>query len=148
MKPNVIVDIDGTCSNAEHRKYLIDGSQPKKDWDLFYDMCHLDTAHTDVRELLWILTWNRYCIRYFTGRVERVREKTERWLRDYGFPNGPLTMRPDGDYTMDALLKQSWVFEQELTPGNTFLVLDDRDQVVKMWRGHGFRCLQVADGAF
>jgi hypothetical protein len=34
------------------------------------------------------------------------------------------------------------------TPENTFLVLDDRDQVVKMWRERGFRCLQVANGNF
>lgn len=27
-------------------------------------------------------------------------------------------------------------------------VFDDRNQVVKMWREAGFRCLQVADGNF
>jgi len=27
-------------------------------------------------------------------------------------------------------------------------VLDDRDQVVNMWREQGFKCLQVAEGNF
>ena len=28
------------------------------------------------------------------------------------------------------------------------IVFDDRESVVKMWRGRGLRCLQVAEGNF
>ena len=38
--------------------------------------------------------------------------------------------------------------DEIIIPANTFIVLDDRDQVVKMWRERGFRCLQVANGNF
>lgn len=148
MKMNVIIDIDGTCSNAEHRKYLIDGSQKPKNWDEFYDRCHEDQPHDDIKDLVWMLAKQYFKVHYLTGRVERVRGKTLDWLKNHGFPTGHLEMRPDGDHRMDSIVKAEMAQRLGLTPSNTLLVLDDRDQVVRMWRASGFRCLQVADGAF
>ena len=59
-------------------------------------------------------------------------------------------MRGKGDYTPDEVLKLKWY--------NTFLstderdrlvcIFDDRDKVVKMWRGLGVTCLQGNYGDF
>jgi acid phosphatase class B len=147
MKLHAIIDIDGTCSNANHRKYLIDGSQ-KKNWDLFYDLCHEDAPHNDIKKLVTMLHQSGLYIVYLTGRVERVRDKTTTWLFGHCFPEGSLQMRPDGDKRQDCIVKAEMADRCGLTPENTFIVLDDRDQVVKMWRARGFRCLQVADGNF
>lgn len=147
MKPFVIVDLDGTCSNAEKRKHLIDGSQ-KKDWEAFYDACHQDEPFEDIRYLVRSLEHLRHIPVYLTGRVERVREKTLAWLAEHRFPEGKLVMRKDGDYRADNIVKAEMAQVTGLTPENTLLVLDDRNQVVKMWRELGFRCLQVADGNF
>lgn len=147
FKRYAIVDIDGTCSNAEQRKYLIDGSQ-KKDWMRFYDLCDEDAPHEDIRELVNLLKLSGLYILYLTGRVERVREKTTTWLFKNGFPEGSLQMRPDGDTRQDCVVKAEIADRCGLSPENTFIVLDDRDQVVKMWRERGFRCLQVAEGNF
>lgn len=146
-KRYVIIDLDGTCSNAEPRKYLIDGSQ-KKDWAKFYDLCGEDRPHRDMLELVKLLHGTGLYIAYLTGRVERVRAQTVSWLFHYGFPEGSLQMRPDGDTRQDCIVKAEMADRLGLTPENTFLVLDDRDQVVKMWRERGFRCLQVAEGNF
>ena len=147
MKQYAIIDLDGTCSNAEGRKYLIDGSQ-KKDWYKFYDLCDQDDPHHDILQLVKILHVCGYYIAYLTGRVERVRAKTVTWLFKHDFPEGSLQMRPDGDTRQDSIVKAEMADRCGLTPENTFLVLDDRDQVVKMWRERGFRCLQVANGNF
>ena len=147
MKKYAIIDIDGTCSNAEARKYLIDGSQ-KKDWDRFYDLCGEDKPYIDILQLVNLLHKNGFYIAYLTGRVERVRTQTVSWLFNQGFPEGSLQMRPDGDTRQDCIVKAEMADKCGLTPENTFLVLDDRDQVVKMWRDRGFRCLQVANGNF
>jgi len=147
LKKYAIIDLDGTCSNAERRKYLIDGSQ-KKDWDAFYDACHEDAPHEDIRHLVSLLHRSGTLVVYLTGRVERVRDKTVTWLFQHGFPEGSLQMRPDGDYRADNIVKEEMADRLGLTPANTLLVLDDRDQVVRMWRERGFRCLQVADGNF
>ena len=143
----VIVDIDGTCSNAVNRQHLVDGSQ-KKDWERFYDLCDEDEPHRDIRALVLLLASAGYRIAYMTGRVERVRAKTEAWLMGRGFPHGEIYMRPDGDTRQDCILKAELADKFDIAPANTFLILDDRDQVVKMWRERGFRCLQVANGNF
>ncbi len=148
MKPNVIVDLDGTCSNAVNRQHLVDGSQ-KKDWDKFYDLCAEDEPHADIILLCDILGGRGFDLWLVTGRVERVRARTLAWLTRQGFPFfRALLMRPDGDTRQDCILKAEIADSNGLTPDNTFLVLDDRDQVVRMWRERGFRCLQVANGAF
>jgi hypothetical protein len=41
------------------------------------------------------------------------------------------------------------IYRQEILGRyNVWMVLDDRDQVVEMWRNLGLRVLQVAPGAF
>lgn len=143
----VICDLDGTLSNAEHRKYLIDGSQ-KKNWAEFYERCDEDDPHLDIGRLIRKLADSGLTIVYVTGRVESVREKTEAWLEKHDMPSGAIFMRPDGDYRQDCILKAEIAEQQGLTPERVFLALDDRDQVVKMWRELGIRCLQVAEGNF
>ena len=64
-KRYAIIDIDGTCSNAEKRKYLIDGSQ-KKDWQKFYDLCGEDLPHEDIKELVNLFHRNGLYICYLT----------------------------------------------------------------------------------
>lgn len=147
MKKYAIIDLDGTCSNAEARKYLIDGSQ-KKDWAAFYDLCDQDEPHKDIRFLVRLFHSYGLYIVYLTGRVERVRDKTTSWMLKHEFPEGSLQMRPDGDTRQDSIVKAEIADKLGLTPENTMVVLDDRDQVVKMWRERGFRCLQVAEGNF
>lgn len=145
---NVIVDLDGTCSNAEPRKHLVDGSQDK-DWAQFYDRCGEDWPNDDIRQLVQLLHDAGHTIHFLTGRVERVRARTLAWLAAHDFPPfASLMMRPDGDFIKDCDLKAQMAEKLDLTPANTFLVLDDRDQVVQMWRERGFRCLQVANGNF
>ena len=60
-----------------------------------------------------------------------------------------LTMRHEGDYTADDLLKKQWI-DRMLIDDRMRLVaaFDDRARVVKMWRDSGVACFQVADGEF
>lgn len=143
----VVIDIDGTCSNAINRQHLVDGSQ-KKDWERFYDLCDEDAHHEDIRYIVWSLIGQLHTPIYMTGRVERVRVKTIGWLHHKGFPKGQVVMRPDGDTRQDCIVKAEMAEQAGVFPANTLCVLDDRDQVVKMWRERGFRCLQVAEWKF
>lgn len=146
MKDRIIVDIDGTLADATHRKHLVDGSQ-KKDWAKFYDMCDQDEPHYDIIEIVGELGRNKE-VYLVTGRVERVREKTEEWLDEFDVPYDYLLMRPDGDYTPDHVLKIQMATKAGLSPDNVSVVLDDRTSVVNAWREAGYRCLQVAPGDF
>ena len=55
-------------------------------------------------------------------------------------------MRNSGDRRPDVEVKQEIL--DYLPKDRIRCVLDDRDQVVDMWRKNGLTCLQVAEGTF
>jgi hypothetical protein len=56
-------------------------------------------------------------------------------------------MRKDKDYRQDYIVKQD-ILDKHIDKSKVWVVLDDRDQVVQMWRRNGLTCLQVSDGNF
>jgi len=58
-----------------------------------------------------------------------------------------MFMRKDKDYRQDYMVKQD-ILDKHIDKSKVWVVLDDRDQVVQMWRRNGLTCLQVADGNF
>lgn len=83
-----------------------------------------------------------------SGRDSICRPETEAWLKDNYIEYTQLIMRPKGDNRKDSIVKQE-LYETYIEPDYKVLfVLDDRDQVVKMWRELGLTCLQVAEGDF
>lgn len=134
-----IVDIDGTLALNTSGRGWYDLERVSEDSpnevvaDLVGDLANVGGYGTPV-----------YC----SGRDERSREVTVQWLIDNDLPDGPLFMRPAHDNRQDAIVKRE-LFDKHIRNNyNVTLVLDDRDQVVKMWRSLGLTCLQVADGNF
>lgn len=83
-----------------------------------------------------------------TGRAEKWRAFTENWLFWNDIPFSELLMRPNKDNRADHLLKQEFL-ERLLARGDGILfAVDDRQQVVDMWRRNGITCLQCAPGDF
>ena len=61
---------------------------------------------------------------------------------------GRLYLRKDGDFRTDDVTKRE-IFDKILTDGFVpRIALDDRDQVVSMWRSIGLPCFQVREGKF
>lgn len=132
----IICDIDGTLA-------LMQGRSP-------YDTTRYDEDMVDkvIREIVSIFRDEGYLIILCSGRGEPSRRSTEKWLVDNEVPNDYLFMRPTGDNRSDFIVKQE-IYDRYIK--NKFaikFVLDDRDQVVKMWRSNGLKCLQVAEGDF
>lgn len=141
----VIVDLDGTLCDVEHRNHLVRNKPPR--WDEYFMSCHLDPPKENVIEVVKCLACF-HDIHIFSGRGEVARELTEAWLEKHEVEYESLTMRPDGNKTADNKLKKSWVVEKGFKPENVLCILDDRQKVVDMWREMGFTCLQVAPGDF
>lgn len=59
-----------------------------------------------------------------------------------------LLMRKDGDHRHDTEVKPELLSNNNLTPDNVFLILEDRDSMVNKLRELGYRVLQVAEGKF
>jgi hypothetical protein len=57
-------------------------------------------------------------------------------------------MRSEYDMRKDSIVKEEIYRQEILGRYNVWLVLDDRNQVVDMWRNLGLRVLQVAPGNF
>lgn len=150
--PAIIVDLDGTLAVIGDRSPY-DGVN-----------CRVDTVNESVAQVLtdWL---HSYCtndnrplpsghVFFCSGRNEIARAATEAWITehvvdlDWFGEDITLLMRTDGDSRKDAIVKQE-LYEQHIKGKfNVQFVLDDRDQVVRMWREQGLPCWQVNYGNF
>jgi predicted kinase len=132
-----IVDVDGTVAN-------MNGKRSPYEWD----KVDLDEPCLDVMSLVMTLFHAGHKIIFASGRDEVCREKTLSWLESYKLPVEELFMRPEGDQRKDSEVKEE-IFWNDIAPKWKVVgVLDDRNQVVDMWRSLGLRCYAVAAGDF
>ena len=154
-KETVIFDIDGTLANIEHRTHFVTGK--KKDFDAFNEAMVDDVPNEPIVRLHNALE-SDYQILYVTGRLERYRELTIDFLMDIGrhiryeeVLEIHLHMRPeDQRYLPDYQVKQEILnyILKFIDKKNIIFAVDDRQQVVDMWRSNGITTLQVADGNY
>lgn len=143
----VLFDIDGTLADIEHRRPFLDRDPP--DWRSFNDEMGGDTPNAAVVALYKTL-WASpdYELVLVSGRSETSRALTEQWLAWNEIPFGRLLMRPAKDSRADHIVKEE-ILDQLLAEGRTILfTVDDRQQVVDMWRRRGITCLQCDVGDF
>lgn len=134
----VIVDIDGTVAN-------LDGRDP---YD-YSDAVLNDKPRKNIIELVNTLSDAGYAILFVSGRKAMCYWDTWVWLaRHTEVVSFALYMRRDGDNRRDRHVKYE-IFDNDIRDNyNVAFVLDDRKQVVDMWRELGLDCLQVAEGNF
>jgi len=143
----VIFDIDGTLANCEHRRHFVSGK--KKDFKAFYDEMAKDSVKPLIRGLCNMYYMNNWHVIICTGRPERYRAITEKWLKDHGVMYKELHMRPeDRECDPDFEVKEDMLHSILERGIDVVLAVDDRDQVVKMWRHWAITCLQVDYGDF
>jgi len=143
MSNIVIVDIDGTLADCEHRMEHI--KKHPRDWDSFYSLVSGDTPHYEIITMVNALA-NEYVILLMTGRREETREDTENWLAEHEVVYHALMMRPPGNRDDDHTWKIS--IGRMFGLQNIAFVIEDRNRIVEAWRNVGVRCIQVADGPF
>lgn len=134
----VVVDLDGTLAEIHDRS-------PYED-----EKVEQDRINSDVLDVVKGLHSLGYDITIMSGRDEgRSRAPTRRWLNAHGVPYNRLYMRPPGDSIKDNVVKHDLMIGlYEVHGAVPCMAIDDRDQVVRLWRDMGIRCLQVADGNF
>lgn len=135
--PAIIVDVDGTLA-------LHNGRNP-------YDetLVSGDLPNPAVISVVRALHKFGQRVLVVSGRRESSRAETTLWLeRHLGVPLEGLYMRQQKDTRRDVDVKRE--IYQELIAGrySILCVLDDRQQVVDLWRSLGLTCFQVASGDF
>jgi len=162
MKKDIIIcDLDGTLCDIDHRLHFVQVAQglpfvtsdgnityPRKDWDAFFAGVPDDKVNEPVLNLLFMV-YECSTVVFCSGRPERCRADTVAWLEKHAFPfsHCELYMRKDGDFRPDDIVKQE-ILDTHIDKDRVLFVLDDRDQVVHMWRRNGLTCFQVAEGDF
>ncbi len=142
----VIFDMDGTLADCEHRRHFVEGK--KKNFDRFYGAMASDARNDPIAGLCNMYFMHDWHVVICTGRPEEYREVTEQWLRSHGVFYHELMMRPDArKHDPDYAVKQD-MLNEILKTREVHVAVDDRNQVVDMWRRNGITCLQVADGNF
>lgn len=142
----VLVDLDGTLADCEHRRHFI--AEHNHDWDQFEGPLILtDELRKPIANLVRILSEIGYTILIVSGRqIDRAGKNTVKWLETHQIPYKHIFMRNGGDHRRDDIVKQEIL--DKLPKNQIEYVLDDRNQVVEMWRRNGLTCLQVAEGNF
>jgi hypothetical protein len=132
--PNAIIcDLDGTLAN-------LDGRNP-------YDAstCENDSVVWPVRDLLWF--WHKmshHKIIFVSGSPARFRPYREKWLAcNFPWLKYELYTRLDEDNRPDYILKKELYENYIKNKYNIKFVVDDRPQVVRMWRSEGLFVFDV-----
>ena len=141
MKQAILCDLDGTLALIDHRSPY-DASTAEE-----------DTLNHPIGNIIEVYTHQKLydiAIIFVSGREDKYRPQTEKWLQKHNITNyEALYMRKSGDFRKDTVIKKE-IYEQHIAGKYEVLfVLDDRDQVVRMWRKElGLTCLQVEYGDF
>ena len=133
----VICDLDGTLS-------LLNGRDPYN-----AATCDNDLLNTPVAAALKMAKQQGYQVILLSGREDKFREPTVRFLNKHQIGYDLLLMRTSNDFRKDNIIKRE-LFEGEIQ-GKYFVefLLDDRNQVVDMWRKDlHLPCFQVNYGDF
>lgn len=134
----IIVDVDGTIAHRNPN-----GRGPF-DWMRVDE----DTVIHPVANLVRDQYMTGLEVIVVSGRDSICYGKTHAWLCNNGIPFDKLFMRPQGDMRKDSIVKRE-IFDNHIrNEYNVQYVLDDRQQVVDMWRSLGLTCLQVDYGDF
>lgn len=137
-KPRAFIcDLDGTLALFNGKRSPYDTAK-----------CGGDELNVPVANVVKLLVRDGQEVLYVSGREEKFRPQTLAWMNVQALPAGPLYMRATGDHRKDNLVKLELFNNGIRNNYNITLVLDDRNQVVDMWRKLGLTCLQVADGNF
>lgn len=131
----IICDIDGTLAHMA-------GRSPYE-----WHKVGTDTLDKTIANILHQYEYRTIIL--LSGRDSVCRGETQEWLKRHNVHYDHLLMRGEGDMRKDNIVKRE-LFEQHIRGKyNVMFVLDDRDQVVDMWRNDvGLKVLQVAEGAF
>ena len=159
--------MDGTLALIDKRRDLSRKPNGKIDFKILHDPSniHLDIPNPPVVKMAQMFAENGFNVVIFSGRNDRSFHTTRSWLTHNRIPFQKLIMRPDkflnwGDkiasgniatqemrFMPDEILKKH-MLDLFVDIDDVFLVVDDRQKVVDMWRSNGLQVFQVAEGDF
>ena len=141
-EPAIMCDLDGTLALKHEGRTWFDAST-----------CDRDEINIPVLEVISAFYPTHHII-FCSGREDKDREPTLKFINKC-FPtlienhDFLLFMRETNDFRKDSIVKHEIYHRYIKDKYEILFVLDDRSQVVNMWRDAlGLVCFQVAEGNF
>lgn len=155
-----VIDIDGTLANWLEREREAGGFPGRDNMEAYaaYLERLMDPAKmikdTPIPGMLQMLRAldsrapESVDLVYLTGRSEKHRQVTERWLLLNRFPQATLIMRPDDDWGSAAAYKEREMLKLKTQWGPNIVVIDDDGEgdCGEMYSKHGWTHLKVRAG--
>lgn len=139
----IICGLDGTLANIDHRLHHLENQV----WEEFFGAVVDDKVNLWCHLMLTAMFGRGYEIIFVTGRNECTREATREWLDKIGLGGCMIHMRKADDRRPDFEVKEE-ICDNYLKDREILFVLEDRQQVVDMWRRKDLTVLQCAEGSF
>ena len=146
MKRAIICDIDGVICPVKDRLHYIDNKRPKsfdgfseaKNWNAFHESGCSSQRVEWLSKFVRNSSYNlRALVLYVTGRNERFREKTRRWLSDNEFfanSESKLFMRPD-DCRIPSYQLKAQIYDEHIKGKYDVLyAIDDNKDCQDMYK--------------
>ncbi len=145
-KPSAIIcDLDGTLCNIDHRLHFVRNGN--KNWLMFFAGISGDSLNLWCAEIIHNLRYSHPVV-LCSGRGNEYKSTTIAWLEKNGIKYDDLFMRMAGDHRQDSIVKENILDFEILTRYAPYFAIDDRKQVVDMWRSRGILTLACAEGNF
>ena len=147
LNGNILWSCDNCDRTAEVSK-LPDG---KMNWEEWFNPSNikLDEPNIPVIKMAQLFAEDGFNIVILSGRSDKTILTTKSWLIRNRVPFHKLVMRPHKtmNFIPDEVLKKD-MLDKHIDIDDIFMVVDDRQKVVDMWRDLGLTCFQVAPGDF
>lgn len=134
----MIWDMDGTLVNVTDIRHLARA----KDFDAFHQASEFCPPNDHVVRAARRAQDEGHINIVCTGRMERHRALSRRWLKKHDVPYAYLWMRADGDYRKDFVVKRDMLLAARIA-FDIVGVWDDRPEVIEMWENHGLTVTPV-----
>jgi hypothetical protein len=139
VRPYAVLDIDATLSDTSERIHFIE--KRPKDWDSFFERSKYDAVLEEGLAVATTLAADHVIV-YLTGRPERIRRDTEKWLKDNGFPDGKVYMRGNTDRRPSVLMKLGRL-ERLAEQRPVAVLVDDDLSVIKAAEKAGYTVMRA-----
>lgn len=133
----VVVDIDGTVADHTGIRSPFDESKVS-----------LDKPRENVITVVRALKAAGEEILFCSGRHITCLDATKEWLETHVISDSRVFMRAADNNLPDYVVKPYLIAQSQAVYGKPKFFIDDRQQVVDMYRAAGFEVMQVAPGNF
>jgi len=130
----VICDLDGTLSLFEHHRNAYDASR-----------CDKDSPNEPLVKILKQLRDSKTRLIFCSGRMEKFKDPTVKFLDQHIGGQYDLFMRKDGDQRPDYIIKYEIFNDHIRNNFNIKCVFDDRLQVCKLYFNLGLNLFRYGD---